>query len=70
MANQRVDYKYITGTGDVKDMGERTDEEAIQPYNDGEPANETIFRRPNENLRYRTEIARDEVEIQKYLPIL
>lgn len=32
---------------------------AIQPILDGEPASATVFGRPNENMRSRTEIARD-----------
>lgn len=38
------------------------DEESIQPYENGEAAEETIFRRPPENLRNRTEVIRKAVD--------
>ena len=34
------------------------DVDAIQPLNDGEGASQTVFRRPTENLRGRTEVTR------------
>jgi hypothetical protein len=38
------------------------EEEAIQPYDNAEDADQTIFRRPPENLRYRTEQLRKAVD--------
>lgn len=41
--------------------------ESVKPLNDGERAHEVVFRRPEENLRRRTEVLRDSGEQQKYL---
>ena len=61
MADQNIDFR------EGGDSGERDNPDAIERYNDGEPASETVFRRPPENLRSRTEILRTEGEDQKYL---
>lgn len=50
-----VDYRKFGDNGqDVVD--------SIQPVSDGQPANQTTFRRPSENLRNRTEEARTTLE--------
>lgn len=41
--------------------------ESIKPYYDGERAHQTVFRRPVENTRRRTEVLRDAMEQQRYL---
>jgi len=61
MADQRITYEQGL------DTGARLDEEAIQPFNDGEVIRQTVLRRPVENLRDRTEIVRDALETLKYL---
>lgn len=61
MAKQSIDFKH------AGDSGEREDPDAIERYDDGEPASETVFRRPVENLRYRSELLRTEGEDDKYL---
>ena len=38
------------------------DPDSIQPVANAEPANQTIFRRPSENIRERTEVLRDQVD--------
>lgn len=60
MAKQWIDYKQGTDTG-------YENSDSIQPVADGETANQTVFRRPSENLRQRTEIVRDAVEENLYL---
>jgi hypothetical protein len=60
MAKQWIDYKQGTDTG-------YENSDSIQPVADGESANQTVFRRPSENLRQRTEIIRDSVEENLYL---
>lgn len=47
-----VNYRSANDTG-------FDDEDAIQPVSDGEAANQTIYRRPTENLRVRTEVLRE-----------
>ena len=56
------------------DSGERGNDtaadggvESVKPLNDGERAHQTVFRRPEDNLRRRTEVLRDAGEQQKYL---
>lgn len=61
MADQNIHFKH------AGDTGQREDLNAIQPYRDGEPAQQSVFRRPPENLRYRTEVLRIEGEDSKYL---
>lgn len=61
MSDQNIYFEH------AGDTGERDDPEAIEPYNDGEPAGETVFRRPPEHLRYRTESLRTAGEDGKYL---
>jgi len=61
MSDQNINFEH------AGDTGERDDIEAIEPYNDGEPAGETVLRRPPENLRYRTEALRTAGEDGKYL---
>ena len=61
MAKQEVVYKH------VGDTGEREDIAAIEPLASGERVGQEVLRRPAENLRYRTEIDRTELEAQKYL---
>lgn len=46
-----VDFRNTSDTGEI-------DAAAIIPYNDGEAANQTTFRRPVENIRTRTEVLR------------
>lgn len=46
-----VDFRNTSDTGEI-------DAAAIIPYNDGEAANQTTFRRPVENTRSRTEVLR------------
>lgn len=55
-----ADYRTATDTGE-------TDSTAIAPVNDGEPANQTILRRPPENLRGRTEAVRQFIADQLVL---
>lgn len=64
MATQNVEFK-ISGSA-TADTGEDT-VNAIRPINDGDPADQTTFRRPTENLRQRTEVVRKELEALKYL---
>ncbi|RLI88031.1 MAG: hypothetical protein DRP01_00325 [Archaeoglobales archaeon] len=61
MSDQNIYFEH------AGDTGERADAESIEPYNDGEPAGQTVFRRPPENLRYRTEVLRTAGEDGKYL---
>ena len=63
MSRQHVEFK-VPGTD--KDSGEE-DLTAIKPVADGEPAQASVFKRPSENLRTRTEFIRDELENLKYL---
>lgn len=56
------------------DSGERGNDtaadggvESVKPLNDGERAHQVVFRRPEDNLRRRTEVLRDAGEQQKYL---
>ena len=56
MANQSYLVDFNQGvTGDTG----QDNVDAIQPVSDGEPATSTVFRRPSENLRARTELVRD-----------
>ena len=61
MAKQEVVYKT------VGDTGERDDLDAIAPITSGERVGQVVLRRPDENLRVRTEVDRTELEAQKYL---
>jgi hypothetical protein len=63
MAKQNVDFAQ---SGPTLDTGER-DSTAIRPINNAEGATETVFRRPSENLRTRTETLKDEVAALKYI---
>jgi hypothetical protein len=63
MSRQHVEFK-VSGTD--KDSGEES-VSAIKPVTDGEPGQATVFNRPTENLRTRTEFIRDELENLKYL---
>ena len=60
MADQHISYKQGA------DSGENA-EESIKPYSNAEAVNQTVLRRPTENLRARTETLRTEVSDLKYL---
>lgn len=60
MAGQNIDFK------NAGDTGYRTDQDAIEKYDDGEQAISSVLNRPNENLRYRSETLRTEGEAGKY----
>lgn len=63
MAEQRAFVDYEQGLGDTG----QDNVDAIQPITTGEGATETVFRRPSENIRARTEIVRDVVsELLQY----
>ena len=61
MAGQSIDFK------NGGDTGLRTDTGAIEPYVDAEPVDANVLNRPNENLRYRSEVLRTAGEESKYL---
>jgi hypothetical protein len=61
MAKQAVSY-VAAGEGDT---GEG-DAASIQPVTNGESGNQTVFQRPSENLRSRTEIVRSLIENAHY----
>lgn len=61
MADQNIHFKH------AGDTGQRDDSNAIEPVIDGQPAQQSTFRRPPENLRYRTELLRTAGEDSKYL---
>lgn len=63
MSRQYVDFKVV---GSDKDSGEE-DVNAIKPVSDGEPAQESVFVRPSENLRTRTEVLRAAANDSKFL---
>ena len=55
-------------TGDSGERGNSTEGvESIKPTTDGERAHQTVFRRPTDNIRQRTEALRDAGEQAKYL---
>ena len=56
------DYPDFSNAGDT---GDNT-LDAIQPVSDGEGANQTVFRRPSENLRSRSEISREAIRDLNY----
>ena len=60
MSGQNIDFK------NAGDTGYRTDQDAIEKYNDGEQAIQSVLNRPNENLRYRSEVLRSAGEDAKY----
>lgn len=71
MSNQRILFEQgSTATGDSGERGDSTSPdggfESIKPYNDGEGAAQSVFRRPPENLRKRTERLREAGEEAKY----
>lgn len=72
MSRQYVNFQTSTNTppanptNDGLDTG-WTDNTAIRPLTNGEPANQTVMRRPDENIRTRTEVVRAEIEALKYL---
>ena len=72
MSRQHVDFTTSANSppnapaDDGLDTGE-TNNAAVRPINDGEPAQGAVFKRPSENLRTRSEITRDELEKLKYL---
>ncbi len=61
MANQNIRFR------NAEDTGQRVDEEAIAPYEDGQGAGQATFRRPPEYLRRRSEFLRTAGEDSKYL---
>jgi len=72
MADQRIFFEQ--GSSTTGDSGERGDSTAVgggvdsvKPIADGERAAQSIFRRPTENMRQRTERLRDAGEESKYL---
>ena len=60
MAGQNIDFE------NGGDSGFRTDTDSIEKYSNTEPIDETVLNRPNENLRYRSEVLRAEGEDTKY----
>ena len=68
MADQRVNYESgSTLTGDSGARYSTGGADSIKPYTDGERAAASVFVRPPENLRNRTEVDRQELEALKYL---